>query len=403
MRVLAVGNMYPPHHLGGYEVCWQGVTTQLLLDGHDARILTTDYRRADVNAPDPEGHEVRRELDFYWRDHEWRRLDVLARLRLERRNAATFDRHLREFQPGLIAWWCVGGMSLSLIERARQAGLPAVLFVHDYWPTYGVEHDLWTRMWAKRIRVGATVERLTGLPTRPDLGHAGRWLFNSAAVRDATLATGLDVMDYSILSPGVERSYLELDPPDGPGDWRWRLLYVGRVVEQKGVHTAIEALSMLPPEARLRIVGDGDERYRGELELLAERLDVSERIVFESSYPRDHLPAVYRSADALVFPVEWAEPWGLVPLEAMAMGTPVLATGTGGSGDYLVDGENSLLFAPGNPVLLADGIRRLATDECLRERLRVKGFETASHHSEDAFNRRAVADMEAIVAPGDLA
>ncbi len=57
------------------------------------------------------------------------------------------------------------------------------------------------------------------------------------------------------------------------------------------------------------------------------------------------MPAELAAADALLFPVQWEEPWGLVPLEAMASGTPVVATGTGGSGEYLRDGDNCLVYA----------------------------------------------------------
>src|ERR1700722_20158158 len=99
MRVLAVGNVYPPHLLGGYEVIWRGVTHQLRTDGHAARVLTTDYRRADVPPDAAEDDDVHRELRWYWRDHEWPAVDPLERLRIERHNAAVFDRHLRDFQP----------------------------------------------------------------------------------------------------------------------------------------------------------------------------------------------------------------------------------------------------------------------------------------------------------------
>ncbi len=149
IRVLAVGTCYPPHHLGGYEVIWQGVTRELRAAGHETRVLVTDYRRGDVGAGEPEDPEVYRELDWYWRDHEWRSLRVRERLALERHNAETFDRHVREFRPDVVTWWPLGGLSLGLIERARRAGRPAVLFVLDPWLAYGPHHDLWIRMWSR--------------------------------------------------------------------------------------------------------------------------------------------------------------------------------------------------------------------------------------------------------------
>jgi glycogen(starch) synthase len=393
LRVLAIGTVYPPHFLGGYEIIWRGAMQHLRREGHLARILTTDYRRPDVPPDAPEDPDVHRELDWYWREHEWRKLTPSAVVRLERHNATVFDRHLEEFRPDVITWWPVGGLSLGLIERARRSGVPALFFVLDPWLSYGPKHDLWTRMWSHLGPAATLADRLTGLPARVDYDTAGRWVFCSRTMRDEVLATGLRPADSTILSPGVERDYVEAEREREPPPWRWRLLYVGRVVEQKGVATAIESLARLPAEATLEIVGEGDRAYRAELERLAATLGVSDRVTFEPQQARDQMHAVFRAADALLFPVQWNEPWGLIPLEAMALGRPVLATGRGGSGEYLTDGENALLFPAGDATALAQALTALAQDSDLRERLRRNGYETAARHSEDAFNQGALAEM----------
>jgi glycosyltransferase involved in cell wall biosynthesis len=394
MRVLAIGNVYPPHHLGGYELIWRGVVQQLRGDGHETRVLTTDYRRPEAAPGVLEEADVQRELRWYWHDHQWPRMSPMQRLRLERHNAATFDRNLARFRPDVIMWWPVGGMSLGLIERARRAGIPGVFFVLDYWPRYGPRHDLWLRMWSRHSRAAAVAERITGLPTRLDLASAGRWVFCSQATLEDTLQTGLRIADPVILPPGIERSYAVALREHEPPEWRWRLLYIGRVVEQKGVRTAIEALALLPDEAGLVILGEGDEPYRRELEGLALALGVADRVEFKPPRPREELPDVYRASDMVGFPVQWAEPWGLVPLEAMALGRLVVATGTGGSGDFLVDRQNSLLFKPGEAAALAEAVKALAGDPNLRAQLRAGGFETAAQHTEDEFNRRAIEELQ---------
>lgn len=397
MRVLAVSNMYPPHHLGGYELCCRGAMHELRREGHEARVLTTDYRHPGVDPTLEEDPNVHRELRWYWHDHEWLELGVLERLQLERHNAEVFDRHLRDLKPDIVTWWAVGGMSLGLLERGRRAGVPALLFVHDYWPSYGPQHDLWTRAWRSRPRAAAVVERLTGLPTRPALEKTGRWLFNSRSMRDETLATGLRIPDVAILAPGIERAYLQQKREQHTPAWCWRLLYLGRVVAQKGIRTLVQSMTLLPEQATLRIVGEGDESYGRELEDTVTELGLGERVRFEPSRGREELFEIYRAADVLVFPVEWQEPFGLVPLEAMAMGRPVVATGRGGSGDYLVDRENSLLFEAGDAIGLANAVALLAEDEDLRERLRVRGLRTAAEHSEEHFNREAVREMAAVL------
>jgi glycosyltransferase involved in cell wall biosynthesis len=78
----------------------------------------------------------------------------------------------------------------------------------------------------------------------------------------------------------------------------------------------------------------------------------------------------------------------------MALGRPVLATGRGGSGEYLVGEQNALLFAPGDAGALATAVRRLAGDSRLRARLTEAGLETASRHSADVFNQRVLELIE---------
>jgi glycogen(starch) synthase len=335
LRVLAVGNAYPPHHLGGYEIIQRGAMAELRAAGHAVRVLTTEHRNLVVAAGAAEDPDVHRELRWYWHDHGWPAMDLRARWRLERANAAVFDHHVRDFRPNVVTWWPMGGLSLGLIERARRSGLPAVLFVLDYWLSYGRERDQWLQTWSWLGPGAAAVAPLTGLPARVDFTRAGRWLFCSSVVRDSALASVLrrGRADSRILAPGVGQRFLDSPPCDASAAWNWRLLYAGRVVDEKGVDTAVRALAQLPAEATLRIVGDGDGPYQAQLTRLASELGVAGRVSLLPARPYEQLPALYAAADAVIFPVRWPEPFGLVALEAMARGRPVVATGRGGWGD----------------------------------------------------------------------
>jgi glycosyltransferase involved in cell wall biosynthesis len=124
---------------------------------------------------------------------------------------------------------------------------------------------------------------------------------------------------------------------------------------------------------------------------------VQDRVALHGRLARAEVPAAYAAADAVLFPVTWPEPWGLVPLEAMAVGRPVVATGTGGSAEYLRDGENCLLAAPGDPAALARAVARLQSDAALRARLVAGGRATAARHDQRAFVERQCAEIEAAV------
>ncbi len=109
--------------------------------------------------------------------------------------------------------------------------------------------------------------------------------------------------------------------------------------------------------------------------------------------------AAYAACDALVFPVTWHEPWGLVPLEAMASGRPVLASRAGGGpAEYLEEGVNCLQFAPGDAAGLALALRRLAGEAALRTALVAGGRETAARFPESAFHAALVGELERAIA-----
>ena len=380
MRILSIGNMYPPHHQGGYELMWRAGTHRLRQEGHEVRVLTSDHREVEPEVGLAEDPDVHRELRWYWRDHAFPRLGIRERVAIERHSLSILDRHLNGFQPDVVAWWPMGGMSMSLIERVRRLDFPAVGFVHDEWLLYGRRTDLWHRLANRRGIPTAVVDRLSGIPSRVDFTAAAEWAFVSEAMRRKTMRD-LALKRTVILSSGIDRSLFRPAPAH---EWGWQLLCVGRIDPRKGVELAIRGLLHLP-QASLRILGVGDQDYRRRLDALVEDLDLRDRVTLTTS-PRDALPSEYAAADALLFPVQWEEPWGLVPLEAMACGTPVIATGTGGSAEYLRDGENCLLFEPKDDArALAVQVTRLARDPGLRQRLRETGFETAERHDESNF------------------
>jgi glycogen(starch) synthase len=391
MRILAVGLLYPPHHLGGYELVCDGVMRAAVARGHEVRILASDYRAPGVVQPDELA--VDRVLRSYLdpsAEHA-APLRPMQRLGLERANRAVMERTLRAFDPDVVSWWGMGGMSLSLIEQVRRRGLASVLVVHDDWLSYGFQIDGWTRMTRRLAPLSPVLESALGIPISYRLERAGRFLFNSDETLRAAAVAGVEPADQAVVTPGVNTRYL-IQAPSEP--WRWRLLHVGRVDRGKGVDVAVAALAELPPETTLTVAGAGGEAYIQSLLSQARELGVGERLKLLGPVDPDALPALYAQADAVVFPIRWEEPWGLVPLEAMGVGRPVVAVARGGARAYLRDGENALLIADEDPRALADAVKRLADDEQLRARLAAGGARTAAEHSAERFERRLVDELE---------
>jgi glycosyltransferase involved in cell wall biosynthesis len=190
--------------------------------------------------------------------------------------------------------------------------------------------------------------------------------------------------------PGIDDALFQPAPPHD--EWKGRLLYLGRMDERKGVHVAIEALALLP-DATLKVQGRGDPAYVERLGRRAVELGVRHRVEFTRE-PRERLPALYEEADAVLFPVQWDEPWGLVPIEAMAVGRPVIASGTGGSSEYLRHEDNCLIYEPrSDAAQLARAVERLANDAALRARVRDGGLTTAPRFTERRYNEAIAAAL----------
>lgn len=395
MRILAISNRYPPWSIGGHERVAAGGVEALRESGHQVRVLTTVPDPSDRPSDGPPPADTRRELQWYWRDHDFPPLGLSATVALERANAAVLAQNLEELDPDAALWWAMGGMSLSLLEQVRRAGVPALGAVGDDWMVYGPQVDRWTKLWRGRRGVAAPLaERVAGVPGRVDLDAAAHWMFNSRYTLTTARQTGLKLAGATVAHPGVD---LELFRSRRPESWGWRLLYCGRVDPRKGIATAIEALAGLPPSAGLTIHGDGDRRHLAELKKLSARLSISERVRFQSS-PPNRVPAEYAAADAVVFPVRWREPWGLVPLEAMAVGRPVVASSAGGgAAEYLRNDYNCLQFPPGDATALAAALRRLAADSELRERLIAGGSETAARFSARTFHEALERELARVV------
>ncbi|MEV4443118.1 glycosyltransferase [Streptomyces sp. NPDC049577] len=155
---------------------------------------------------------------------------------------------------------------------------------------------------------------------------------------------------------------------------RHRLLTVGRLVPRKGIDVALTALTRVPDTELLVAGGPPADRLAADPEAqrllaLAHHLGVAERFHLLGSVPHLRMPALIRSADVVLCTPAY-EPFGIVPVEAMACGTPVVATDVGGHRDTVVHHRTGLLVPPGAPVQLASAVRGLLADP---ERLRAYG------------------------------
>jgi D-inositol-3-phosphate glycosyltransferase len=193
---------------------------------------------------------------------------------------------------------------------------------------------------------------------------------------------GADRRRVSVIPCGVD---LETFRPDGLAaprrDGFHRVVVVSRLVERKGIGNAISALAAVP-RCELMIAGgpsggrlDEDEEVR-RFQQLAQAEGVADRVHFLGALGHEHVPWLIRSADAVAC-VPWYEPFGMVALEAMACGVPVIASAVGGLVDTVVDGVTGVHVPPRRPDEVAQALRTLLGNPELRAAMGAAGLHRA--------------------------
>jgi glycosyltransferase involved in cell wall biosynthesis len=205
----------------------------------------------------------------------------------------------------------------------------------------------------------------------------------SAYLRDLALTWGLRAECVSVLPnpvppvvqlPSREDTRRELSF-DGP-----TFAFAGRLTVQKSLETALEAIARVP-DASLVIAGEGDRLEA--LRARAAQLGLNGRVRFLGPQPRERVLELFRAADAALLSSAW-ENFPHTVVEALAVGTPVIATDVGGVREAVEDGRNGLLVPPGDSGALAAALQRYLEDGELRERLRSAAPASVERFSPDA-------------------
>ena len=164
-----------------------------------------------------------------------------------------------------------------------------------------------------------------------------------------------------------------------------RLLFVGTVIERKGLRYLLQALATLPEFSfELDVVGDTQDEpgYVDEMKALVNGQGLSGQVTFHGHVAdRDRLRQLYREADIFVLP-SLDETFGIVLLEAMSFGLPIVTTRAGAIPELVTDGENGLLVPPRDPVALANALRQVVGSTELRRRLGQNGYKFVSERQE---------------------
>ncbi len=198
---------------------------------------------------------------------------------------------------------------------------------------------------------------------------------------------------YEIIPNGIDLGHFNpnVSPITELQDGKINILFVGRLEKRKGVEYLIRAFEIIKPEfpdCRLIIVGPGT-RLRAKYEKMVTRARLKD-VIFTGGVNFQELPRYYKTAHIFCAPATGHESFGIVLLEAMATGKPVVASNISGYASVIHDSSEGLLVPPKQKVPLAQALTRLIKDESLRKAMGEKGLLKASSYGWDQVSRRVM-------------
>jgi glycosyltransferase involved in cell wall biosynthesis len=423
VKILALTNLYPPHHAGTFDTHCQNTVEALRLRGHTVMVLTSMHGlRAEQR-----DREVSRSLLINGAFGEPKVTKIQPLRAQEIHNNQALRDAIAEFQPEIVHVFSLVGVSKSLIFTLHNSRLPVVYSVYDHWLAKGVEEDPWLRYWnapslpfleqsgrsalemsGERGRLDATAPTrlMKGYDRIPALygdakARAGgepnaiagfrfeRLYFCSKALKEMTERVGFAVSHGEVIYPGISQAYFgPIRPASAPMK---RFLLVGRLTEESGMMTALEALKIARSaklDVSYHIYGRGESSVVAALRSFVVTNHLPVEFMTVSNLNMD-MAGIYKKHDVYLHTPEWAEPFPVAALEAMACGLPVIGSTAGGADELLRHGENALTYPPGDAAQLAARMQELQISPALRCQM----AETAQADVMARFNDSVVMDQ----------
>ena len=323
------------------------------------------------------------------------------------------SRHVTEFSDEIGRFAAAEKISYDLIHSHYWLSGLAGLTLQQSWgiPLLHMFHTLGEM----KTRLGGTVEDPQRIQAeRAVLSGAGRIVAATPAERmQLQWLYQADLRKVVVIPPGVD---LDLFHPHPAAETRPQIglpidaqmiLYVGRIERLKGLETLLRAASLLQQRGFLSpacpcvmVIGGDPENPQEEmrhLQELRDTLSIANVVTFLGKRPQTELPLYYSSAQAVVMPSQY-ESFGMVALEAMACGTPVVASGVGGLLYLVRDGRTGFHIPDSDPAALADKLQRLLSDERLRQELGRHAASIARSYSWERITDQMLTLYESVIA-----
>ena len=372
MRTLVITNLYPPQNLGGFGLCIERLAEGLRQQGHEIKVLTTDQSYLGVCGDAPHVERCLQLLGSYD--------GGLSHLSRDEERTARQHHNQRQLVQTLELWRpdtaLVGNLDLlgiELLYRVLEAGVRCIQHVGFLSPPYPLEQFPWR------------------------YEHNYTMACASAEVKRKLRHEGFPVEDAPVVYPPLAASMESVRMADGSRDRApLRVGYSGLLMESKGVHRLLEAVSILKQEGRrldILIAGKAfSQAYHEQLERFCFLKDIRTQVRWLGFVEPEQLSQFYLQLDVLVFPSIYPESFGMVVAEAMAHGVVPISSGVGGAFEVITHGRNGWLIEPNQAISIASALRMASSMQ--RVDLRKLGLR-AQHDARLRYSQaRSVRNME---------
>jgi len=397
MRILTISNLYPPNAIGGYETLCFDVMNALSHKGHHVEVLPSTFGTLRANYS---LQTVQRKLGLLATEGNIYAPFVASeehRNSLNRKNIEIFQQVVISSKPDILFVWNLYFFDASLLAALEKSPVPKVYLLTDNWfiamqnpqfiaDYFAREVNAPSTGFLRKIRALRSCLILGGKKNQPVSGSA---IFASIFMRRLYQQAGIhfehnQIIYHGINQPAQERPDRDFSQPLKTG--YLKLLFAGRLVEIKGVHTAIEALPKIMcalPEMKIHLTLVGDERdlpYIQKMRKLIASLGLEQNISFLPQVAENQLAELFNQHDMYLFPSLY-EPFSLTLIHALIAGIPTLASTAGGTPEIVRHNKTGFLFEAGDSADLARQAIRLATSPGLRRELSSNAREVARNYS----------------------
>lgn len=344
MKILVVSNLFPPAHIGGYELACRDTVDLLAAAGHECNVLTSDFSAQDTGTSDKTApYLIERVMLLH---HSWGGAHTVAPFEtVQQHNLERLVEAIARVRPQVVYLWNLYGLGWNLLQALDRVGAPPATFHFMDWSVMAYQRTFRKLLSSLRGRGGGIWGNV-----RPKIHNA---IFIS---RFARQQLGLSPRYASIIYP-----YLRPDGIPEKRDYRLggmiKSVFIGQIEPHKGIFFLCEALKSYRQntgrDVRLDVYGLS---RNGNDKLLREQFGSFVSVM--KNVDRTSLLQRLAGYDLGFFPSLWEEPFGIAQIEMMLAGLPVISTGRGGSGE-VSNGKNLLLYRHDNPEALRERLHGL--------------------------------------------